>query len=91
MTPERTRVVQARLTDQHARQVEQDMATLGLRTHSEAVREGLRLLHKEAEQDALAHEYDEFYGPGHEAPPTTMTAIGDQLAAEVVQQRDTDD
>lgn len=67
---------------------DRDMDTLGLRSRSEAVREGLRLLHKQAEQDALAREYDNFYGEGQEAPPTDMTTVGDQLAADVIQQRE---
>lgn len=81
-------MVQARLSDQHTRQVDQDMATLGLRNRSEAVREGLRLLHKQAEQDALAQEYDEFYGEGQAAPLSDMPAVGDHLAADVIQQRE---
>lgn len=83
MTDEQTALVQARLTEYHARQVDQDIVTLGLRSRSEAVREGLRLLHHHAEQDALAHEYDKFYG-NQEAPLTEMTAIGDQLAAQAM-------
>lgn len=83
MTEEHTSLVQARLSAQHARQVDQDMATLGLRTRSDAVRAGLRLLHRQARQEALAREYDEFYG-GQPAPLTDTTAIGDQLAAHVM-------
>ncbi len=88
MTDEHTTLVQARLTSQRVRQIDQDMATLGLRTRSEAVREGLRLLHKQAQQDALAREYDNFYGSHHTAPLTEMTTLGDQLAADAIYDRD---
>lgn len=79
MTVEHTNLVQARLTDLHAQQVDEDIAALGLTTRSEAVREGLNLLHKQAEHDALAREYDEFYGCGCEAPLTEMTVVGDRV------------
>lgn len=76
-------IVQARLTAQHARQVDHDIATLGLRNRSEAVREGLRLLHRRAAHAALAREYDEFYG-STEAPVSDVTNIGDRLAVEAM-------
>jgi Arc/MetJ-type ribon-helix-helix transcriptional regulator len=77
---ERTTLVQARLTEEGARQVDHDIATLGLRNRSEAVREGLRLLHRQASHVALAREYDEFYGGG-EAPVSDITAMGAEVAA----------
>lgn len=78
-------VIQARLSEQDARQVDQDAQTLGLRNRSEAVRAGLRLLHRRAAQQALAREYDDFYGAGSEAPISDVTSIGDQLAADTMQ------
>lgn len=80
---EQVTIVQARLTEKHARQVDQDIATLGLRNRSEAVREGLRLLHRRAAHAALASEYDEFYGSA-EAPVSDVTDIGDQVAVEAM-------
>lgn len=76
-------LVQARLSEKHARQVDRDIVTLGLRNRSDAVREGLKLLHRQAAHAALAREYDDFYG-GVEAPVSDVTAIGDQVAAEAM-------
>lgn len=76
---ERTTLVQARLNAEFARQIDHHIAELGLRNRSEAVREGLRLLHRHATQAALAREYDEFYGGA--APVSDITAIGDEIAA----------
>lgn len=74
-------LIQARVPENHAQQIDEDIATLGLRNRSDAVREALRLLHQRAAHVALAREYDEFYGE-REAPVSEVTAIGDQLAAE---------
>ncbi len=52
---------------------EADAAVLGLRSASELVREGLRLVHKQARELAMAASYDEFYG-GHPAPVSEVTA-----------------
>lgn len=78
-TPE---VVQARLTAQDAAQLDDDRKVLGLATRSDAVREGLRLLHKTARYAALAQEYDDFYGAGGQAPTGAIAAYGDVVAAE---------
>lgn len=80
-------IVQARLSEHDARQVDQDAQALGLRNRSEAVRAGLRLLHRKAAHAALGREYDEFYGAGTEAPVSDVTNIGDQLAAEMMSPR----
>jgi len=40
---------------------------------SELVREGLRLVHKQAREVAMAASYDEFYG-GRPAPVSEVTA-----------------
>lgn len=82
MTEQMT-LMQARLSEKHARQVDQDIATLGLRSRSEAVREGLKLLHRQAAHAALAREYDDFYGNA-EAPVSDVTAIGDEVAVEAM-------
>lgn len=78
-TPE---VVQARLTPEDAAQLDDDRKVLGLATRSDAVREGLRLLHKTARYAALAQEYDDFYGAGAQAPTGAIAAYGDLVAAE---------
>lgn len=77
-------IVQARLTPEDARQLDDDRKVLGLTTRSDAVREGLRLLHKTARYAALAQEYDDFYGAGAEAPMGAIAAYGDQVAAEAL-------
>jgi hypothetical protein len=56
-----------------ARELEQDAAVLGLHSTSELVREGLRLVHKQARELAMAVSYDEFYG-GEPAPESEVTA-----------------
>lgn len=80
-TPE---IVQARLTPEDAAQLDDDRRVLGLATRSDAVREGLRLLHKTARYAALAQEYDDFYGAGAQAPMGAIAAYGDQVAAETM-------
>lgn len=78
---ERTTLVQARLSEHDTRQVDHDAAVLGLRNRSEALREGLRLLHQRASHADLARDYDAFYGTSG-APTSDITAAGDQVAAE---------
>ncbi len=80
---ERMTLVQARVSATDAKQVDEDITTLGLANRSEAVREGLRLLHRRAAHVALAREYDTFYG-GAEAPTSATTALGDQIAVETM-------
>lgn len=77
-------IVQARLTSEDAAQLDDDRKVLGLATRSDAVREGLRLLHKTARYAALAQEYDGFYGEGTQAPVGDIAAYGDQVAAETM-------
>jgi hypothetical protein len=50
-----------------------DAAVLGLRSASELVREGLRLVHRQARELAMAASYDEFYA-GKPAPVSEVTA-----------------
>lgn len=63
----RTVVVQARVSEAEAAAAQADAAVLGLEGTSEAVREGLALLHRRAQLTALGQSYDEFYG-GEPAP-----------------------
>lgn len=77
----RMTLVQARVPVRDVDQLDSDLAELGLASRSEALREGLRLVHCQAEQSALARDYDEFYGQGQEAPISDVAAIGDQVAA----------
>jgi hypothetical protein len=69
----RTVVVQARVSEAEAAMVAADAAALGLDGTSEAVREGLALLHRRAQLVALAGTYDAFYG-GDPAPLSEVTA-----------------
>ena len=68
-------------------QLDADRAALGLRTRSDAVREGLRLLHRQARLAALARDYDDFYGRT-QAPVGDTAAAGDLVAAETIADRD---
>ena len=77
-------IVQARLAHEDANQMDADRQVLGLRTRSDAVREGLRLLHREARHVALGREYDSFYGTEAEAPVSDIAAVGDEIAAEAM-------
>lgn len=81
---ERMTLVQARVPEADARRLDADAGALGLANRSEAIREGLRLLHQRARHAALARDYDTFYGTGVQAPISDVTTIGDQIAAETV-------
>ena len=65
--------MQARVDARFARELEADAAVLGLRSASELVREGLRLVHEHAREQAMAESYDEFYA-GKQAPASEVTA-----------------
>ena len=65
--------MQARVSEAEAATVQQDAALLGLEGTSEAVREGLALLHRRAHLIALSRSYDDFYG-GEAAPLSEVTA-----------------
>jgi hypothetical protein len=62
-----TQIVQARITDSALEQLSADADALGLESTSAALREGIELLHRKAEQVRLAQAYDDFYG-GAAAP-----------------------
>jgi hypothetical protein len=66
--------MQARVDADFARDLlEVDAAVLGLSSASELVREGLRLVHREARELAMAASYDKFYD-GRSAPVSKVTA-----------------
>lgn len=65
--------MQARVTEDEAATVTEDAELLGLDGISDAVREGLALLHRRAQLVALARSYDDFYG-GEPAPLSEVTA-----------------
>jgi len=67
-----TGVVQARISDEALDQLSDDARVLGLESTSAALREGLALLHRKAEQVRLAQTYDDFYG-GEPAPLGDVT------------------
>lgn len=85
MTDQMT-VVQARISARAVHQLDHDAESLGIGTRSEAVRAGLRLLHREARHAALAGEYDRFYG-GEPAPVSDVAAIGEHIAADAIAER----
>jgi hypothetical protein len=69
--------MQARIDASFARElVNHDAAVLGLEGPSELVREGLRLVHRRAQEMDLAAAYDEFY-EGQAAPLPDGVAAGD--------------
>lgn len=66
--------MQARVDESFAHELlEMDAPVLGLSGPSELVREGLRLLHRQAREQAMADSYDEFY-QGKPAPVAEVTA-----------------
>ena len=76
-------IIQARVSATDVRQLDEDRAVLGIESRSDALRIGLRLLHLQARETALAQEYDAFYG-NTEAPMSDLAAAGDQIAAETM-------
>lgn len=70
-------VLQARVDSGFAEELlERDAVILGLDGASEVVREGLRLVHRRALEQALVDSYDAFYG-GERAPlPAGVAATG---------------
>jgi hypothetical protein len=74
-------VWQTRLSREAAAAYEQDLEILGL-DRSEALRRGLRLLHREALEVRMARDVAEFY-PGGRAPVSDVTAAAYPDRAEV--------
>lgn len=68
-----TVTMQARVDARFARELESDAAVLGLQSTSDLVREGLRLVHRQAGELAMAASYEKFYG-GSPAPVSPVTA-----------------
>ena len=66
-------MVQARVPAELAEQLPADIETLGLEGTSDAIREGLLLLHRKARMLALGQSYDAFYGD-ERAPVSDVTA-----------------
>jgi hypothetical protein len=61
-------ILQARVDGGFAEELlERDAVVLGLDGPSEVVREGLKLVHRRAQEQALIDAYDDFYG-GKRAP-----------------------
>lgn len=70
-------ILQARVDGGFAEELlEHDAVVLGLDGASEVVREGLRLVHRRAQEQALIDEYDRFYG-GQRAPLPAGVAINE--------------
>lgn len=86
---DRMTLVQARVPEADVRRLDGDAQALGLTNRSEAIREGLRLLHGKARHAALARDYDIFYGTGVPATVSDLAVIGDQIAAEAISDRPT--
>ncbi len=73
MTEPSTVVLQARVPRDLADDIARDVETLGLDGTSDAIRQGLRLLHRKAQEHAMARSYDDFY-KGERAPVSEATA-----------------
>ena len=66
-------ILQTRVSADLITQLAADAEILGLANVSEALREGIELIHRRAEQVRLAQSYDDFYG-GRPAPLDEVTA-----------------
>ena len=72
-------IMQARVDGGFAEELlEHDAVVLGLEGASEVVREGLKLVHRRAQEQALIDAYDEFYG-GERAPLPAGVAIDESV------------
>ncbi|WNM29159.1 hypothetical protein RKE30_01450 [Streptomyces sp. Li-HN-5-11] len=77
-----TSVAQVRLRPDELADLQQVMQTLKLHSLSDALREGLRLLSREATEVAAAHEIRDFYQGGQAPTPAgVLPATADELAA----------
>lgn len=77
---DRTTLIQARVREADARRLDADAHALGLTNRSEAIREAIRLLHRQARHAVLAQDYDTFYGKDSQVPVSEVAAIGDRVA-----------
>src|ERR1041384_2442426 len=76
------RLAQVRLRADEMEALQDVMRTLDLHSTSDALREGLRLLAREAAEIRLATEIREFYGPdGAPAPEADAVPTDAELAA----------
>jgi hypothetical protein len=73
-------VWQTRLSGEAAALYERDLQALGL-DRSEALRRGLRLLHREALEVQMVRDIEDFYG-GSRAPLSAVTAGGYGISRE---------
>ncbi|MGW3952376.1 hypothetical protein ACWEKM_15935 [Streptomyces sp. NPDC004752] len=77
-----TSVAQVRLRPDELANLQQVMQTLNLHSLSDALREGLRLLSREATEVAAAQEIRDFYRGGQAPTPEgVLPATADELAA----------
>ncbi|MFF1285442.1 hypothetical protein ACFVY4_32600 [Streptomyces sp. NPDC058299] len=77
-----TSVAQVRLRPDELAELQQVMRTLDLHSLSDALREGLRLLSREATEVAAAQEIRDFYEGGRAPTPEGVRpATADELAA----------
>ncbi|MGK5446388.1 hypothetical protein [Streptomyces radiopugnans] len=77
-----TSVAQVRLRPDELADLQQVMQTLDLHSLSDALREGLRLLSREATEVAAAQEIRDFYhGAQAPTPAGVLPATADELAA----------
>ncbi|GAA1926933.1 hypothetical protein GCM10009716_38750 [Streptomyces sodiiphilus] len=77
-----TSVAQVRLRPDELAELEQVMQTLDLHSLSDALREGLRLLSREATEVAAAQEIRDFYQEGRAPTPAGVLPVtADELAA----------
>lgn len=66
---------QVRLSPQDWESLARTMRTLGLDSTSDALREGLRLLHREAREIEAAREIRAFYGDRPAPPPEAAAPV----------------
>ncbi|MBZ9641344.1 hypothetical protein [Streptomyces sp. PSKA30] len=77
-----TSIAQVRLRPDELEDLQQVMQTLNLHSLSDALREGLRLLSREATEVAAAQEIRDFYqGSQAPTPAGVLPATADELAA----------
>lgn len=73
----RSVIMQARIEGAFAQTLlERDAVVLGLEGPSDLVREGLRLVHRRAQEQAMADSYDAFYGSKPAPLPAGVHAAG---------------
>lgn len=72
-----TSLAQVRLNNEEWHDLRETMTNLGLSSTSQALREALRLLHREARHQAMADDIEQYYG-GEQAPvPDGVLPVSD--------------